>query len=671
MKTILTSILCLLTLGLGAQNIIISGAVLDANTQKPVAYAHVGVPALAIGTISADNGKFVLKLPAKAKSNLLRISFIGYKSYEIAVADFEKGSDIQLTQATTNLTEIIVTDESKVEDIIRRAVRKIPKNYPNYPTTNTGFYRESKTDSNQVHTYLAEGVLKTHKLSYTKKKEGHVQIVEGRQVALVPDSILRRTGYFTSGHMSGLRFDVVQNREDFIDEKYFPSYKYWIAGVTSYNDRPVYIIGFDQEGDAKDGRMRGKIFIDTLSLAFIRTEFEITEEGIKKQSDYPLYSGRWKANKYIVNYRQQGDRWILGDATREGVYRDGGLYMNEYLVTEAPEGKGKPLAYMERIGRESAFRDITGEYDKDFWKDYNTSPLKEDLRETVSQKETTKLAEEVFTPENMERLKLRQDSIRMKQEDMVRSNTSAYLIETAKAKAFKGFQILSYSGVGVHMIQTPGAKMSMTYFKDSDKTEGISVTENVSEKQREYIYRSQMDFLFKDKFAFSWGFNYEFLDAIYKNVSLGVTYQQRLNKGRPLFFRLGVHYDRTKYMVKVGQAENTIGEFEAEKKTFKADKINMYYGSRARSLMGTASLSLELNPGTEIFVQAAYRRTFKEIPTAYLWERERFFLARKKEFIKDFDRLEVTRDDMRFDSNITDFNNWQFTIGVVKKTNFN
>lgn len=678
MKTILTSCLVLLSTLLTAQNILqIKGKVVNANTQKAVAYAHVGIPSLAIGTITADNGEFVLKIPGTAKDHLLRVSFIGYNSFETKVRDWESNQVIQLEQVPTTLTEILVRDESKVEDIIRRAVKRIPQNYPNYPTVNKGFYRESRTNSDQEYIYLAEGVLKTYKHTYAKKKEGHVQIIEGRQVALVPDSVLAESGWFTSGHMSGLRFDIVQNREDFINESFFNAYKYWMQGITAYNDRPVYVIGFDQQGNEKNGRMRGTIYIDTLSLAFVRTEFEITEDGLKKRSDYPLYAGSWKGNSYIVNYRQQGDKWILGDATREGTYRDGGLYMNEYLVTEAPPGKSKPLPYADRVGRESAFRNITGEYDKEFWKDYNTSPLKSDLKETVQQKENNRIAEEVFEESNMERLQLIKDSLKTARanegydfDPSSEKEMKAFIIETTKRKALANFQMLSYSSAGIHMMKTPGAKISMTYFPTGGQTENISVSQDMASNDWAYILRNQLDFLFKNKWAFSWGWNYELLDDVYKNVSLGVNFQQKLTKGRPLFLRLGVHYDRTKYYKFIGQAENTIGEFEAENKTFKAPKVNMYLGSRVRSIMGSASLSLELNPQTEIYVQAAYRQPFQRTARAYLWERERFFLARKKVEVKDLDSFQISKNDSEFSGHLSAFDDWQFNIGLVKKTNF-
>ena len=94
-----------------------------------------------------------------------------------------------------------------------------------------------------------------------------------------------------------------------------------------------------------------KVYIDTLNYAFVRAEFEILPQGLKKTSDYPLYVGNWKANYYVVNYRFFDEKWYFSGALREGTWRDGGIYSNEYLTTEIFTKKARPLPYQERLNR--------------------------------------------------------------------------------------------------------------------------------------------------------------------------------------------------------------------------------------------------------------------------------------------------------------------------------
>jgi len=64
-----------------AQSIELKGIVIDSITSSPIAYAGVGVKSLGIGTLTNEQGKFVLKLPNSAQDQIIYIQILGYKSY--------------------------------------------------------------------------------------------------------------------------------------------------------------------------------------------------------------------------------------------------------------------------------------------------------------------------------------------------------------------------------------------------------------------------------------------------------------------------------------------------------------------------------------------------------------------------------------------------------------
>ena len=229
----------------------LTGKVLDQKSKQAVAYAHVGIPEKGIGTTTGHDGSFEFKVPDEyAHSNLI-ISFIGYRTFTKPLPEYKNGSHIFIEPSTTELVEVVVMEEKRIEDIIRRAVRNIPVNYTTHPTTVLGFYRESLTDDSLRYRYLAEGVLNIYKTSYEKISEGDVSLVQGRKINLKNPLDTTVNSGLSSGHMAGHRFDFVKNREDFIDETFFPVYKYWIESITTYNDRPVYIIGFNKDENGK------------------------------------------------------------------------------------------------------------------------------------------------------------------------------------------------------------------------------------------------------------------------------------------------------------------------------------------------------------------------------------------------------------------------------------
>jgi len=356
-----------------AQSMInITGKVIDQQTKEPIGFAHIGIPEKGIGTTSGANGAFDLKLPAEYANSVMTISFLGYETYKKQVSKIKSPLTIKLKQVPNNLMEVVVLGEGAIEDIIRKAVTAIPTNYPDKPTRSVGFYRESRTDENNNYRYLSEGVIDIYKNSYKSSKAGQVSLIEGRQINLQNplDTIVR--GGLTSGHMAPHRFDVVKNREDFLDSKLFKYYNYSIESMTTYDGNPVYVIAFEPDpnapplpkrklsfvdrllnigSDVQGARLKGKVYVDKVTYAIIRSEFEITPEGLKKINDYPLYAGSWMGNYYIVNYRKVSGKWYLSDALREGTYEDRGIYSNEIKITSVDFENTASIEKSDRLSR--------------------------------------------------------------------------------------------------------------------------------------------------------------------------------------------------------------------------------------------------------------------------------------------------------------------------------
>ena len=707
MRTILLLLFSFLSTTLLAQNyILVKGKIIDSKSQKPVAFAHVGIPERGIGTTTAGNGSFLLKVPKQYSKSMLMVSYIGYKTFEKPIASINKYITIKLKRVPTQLQEVVVMDERRVENIIRKAVRAIPDNYPRYPTNMTGFYRESKTDKDQNYLYLAEGVLDIYKTSYKNKKDGQLKLIEGRKVDLVnPDST--RIATFTSGHWSSHRFDFVKNREDFIDERYFPVYKYWISGITEYNGRAVYIISFDKDESAKavsieergssglnifnlnfskkkkkssHGRMKGKLYIDTTSYAFLRAEFEIRKEGLKKYNDYPLYVGRWKGNKYIVNYRQVQGKWYFSESFREGHYRDGGIYSNEFVVTEINPKRGGTIPYLDRLENHIAFRKNTGSYDPDFWKDWNVTLLSGALEESVEQLQRSQLADEVFDPERMEAEQEKRDSIKRielteleaKGEYVERDEMGEIVLpsEMEEIQSFRRqarkFGAHFIIGGGMHFIQSEAANYGINY--SLSETESFGVSENIDSRQFEIFMPFGVDLVFKDRWLIRYDQSLEYYNSIYRQRAFGAGVQFNLSKGRPFYIRGLLQHSKFQYARKIGQATHDFDDFKVSKKKFKSQNINLYYGARTHNIKGTIELAIEIHPDLEFFASASYLLPFATEKRVWLWERKRFLLSRKKVYVP-LDELEVSveKNDAPFTGDIANFNSPMFSIGFIFK----
>ena len=180
MRTILLLFCCLTAISVFAQDYItLQGKIIDSKTGKGIAYAHIGLPDKGLGVISGSGGGFTLKIPNFYLPAKLSASFLGYKTTYKTISGEDRNLRIELKQVALDLQTVVVMDESRVEDIIRKAVRQIPNNYPTKPTNSIGFYRESKSNSEGDYVYLAEGVLEIHKTSYKNSREGQTAFNSG------------------------------------------------------------------------------------------------------------------------------------------------------------------------------------------------------------------------------------------------------------------------------------------------------------------------------------------------------------------------------------------------------------------------------------------------------------------------------------------------------------
>lgn len=682
----------------------ITGQILDQKTGKAIPYANIGIPEKGIGTTSGFDGRFAFKVPNYYAKSTMIVSVIGYKTFRKAIDKIKSPITVKLERTAYDLVEIEVMDEFRVEDIVRRAVANIPKNYPMHPTKVLGFYRESRTDSTDKHIYLAEGVLNIYKNSYKSQKEGQVSLIQGRKINLRNPLDTSVYSGFSSGHMAAHRFDFVKNREDFIDEDYFPAYKYWIETMTIYNDKPVYVIAFDRDENHKkvrirksknsdksfferllskkserlEARMKGKIFIEKESYAFIRAEFEITKRGLKKWDDYPLYAGRWKSNRYVVNYRKLGDKWYFNDALREGGRIKGGIYSNEIKITEINTERASPLPYLDRLARGQEFVDMTGRYDEDFWAAYNITPMSAALSESVQQYQNSQKASEVFAPERMREVQALRDSIALA-EQLAKAEAEAKANEKPfdpsefafgepgiVKKKEKKVRPQGMFGAGAHFLSSPATNMSITYLDGEGGSTILETTDNIP--LRDYEISISWDFdLFLNKYWFlRVGGAADFGNSFYKEMTLGTGMQFNLSPQRPVLFKMLAQTSRLRYARFLGTADNDFGNFDVRKTTFKSDKVNLYYGSRTFNLKASAELSIELNSHQELYFRGSYYVPFARRQDVYFKEAGEVF--KKKERLRaDDTAFLIGQDGEPFLGQIVGDRSWSISVGLLFK----
>lgn len=101
--------------------IIIAGKVHTSNTNKPVAFANIGIVGSAIGSISNEDGSFSLPISSKNLKDSLTFSALGFGKRKVPIAYFLNGrtKTILLNEKTYTLNEVIIHERKEKNKVFK------------------------------------------------------------------------------------------------------------------------------------------------------------------------------------------------------------------------------------------------------------------------------------------------------------------------------------------------------------------------------------------------------------------------------------------------------------------------------------------------------------------------------------------------------------------------
>lgn len=112
-KIILSTILLIFNYSY-SQNIKISGIV-KTNNNKKLEYVNIGIKKKNVGTISNEDGKFLITLDKSLLKDSLTFSYVGYKNLTIKIEDIKskKQNKFILFEQPTELNEIVISTRKR------------------------------------------------------------------------------------------------------------------------------------------------------------------------------------------------------------------------------------------------------------------------------------------------------------------------------------------------------------------------------------------------------------------------------------------------------------------------------------------------------------------------------------------------------------------------------
>jgi hypothetical protein len=281
------------------ENIVLTGKVLDEETNAPLNFVSLSIAGMPIGTVTNADGEFDFNIPVKYASDTLIISMMGYKPFHVCVHDI-KGSQnimIRLEIRPIQLSEVVITDTKiNAAEVITKAFENIENNFPIEPYVLNAFYRESHQENNKS-VMLVEAALDIYDGDGYKAIRGdrsrmrekvmlrNVRASKSYRHSLFKNTAVERYNLV----ISALRCNAVKYRNPNI-RKILRGRNFMLDSIVYSSDRPVYVISFlSYIRGYPNFERKNTLYIDAQNFAIHKFGWEeYAKEGKYSEKPRPL-----------------------------------------------------------------------------------------------------------------------------------------------------------------------------------------------------------------------------------------------------------------------------------------------------------------------------------------------------------------------------------------------
>lgn len=386
----------------------LEGIIVDAKTQKSLPFATIAIVGTGQGTISNDDGRFILKIPPDTSFSSLVVSYIGYKNRYLDIPNWTDTTlTIEMQLDIISLQEIVIRYKDPA-NLLEEAISRFGDNYLSDFSTMIAYYRENVKKSNKIMTF-SEAVLEIAKEPYIyHSSTDRVKIIKGRKSIDTSreDTIFMK---IKSGVSSSLQLDIVKNLPDFMSEGFRKLYDYKLTDIVSYRDRLVYVISFLQKDYIKTALYKGELYLDIENLAILTADFQLNPKYISREKNMFIVSKKRDIQSrpisaiYHVEYKTGNEGYYLNQVRGEVKFRmrkrkqwlsSAYSLSIELAITDVNPGSRKRIPKSEQLPSGVILSEERFDNDPSFWGDYNIIAPEESLQEVLR-----KMKSEKFTTE--------------------------------------------------------------------------------------------------------------------------------------------------------------------------------------------------------------------------------------------------------------------------------
>ena len=377
----------------------VGGVVKDARSKRAIGGVTVYVIGTNIGTVTNEDGEFVLKLIEPLTVKEIELSCVGYINEKISISkEMEQNQTFFITPQVFSLSEIEVFSWKNARDLVEMAIEKVEQNYSAKPNLLTGFYRETiQKRRNYIH--ISEAVIQVYKTPYRQHADfDRSQVLKGRSLVSPRRSDTLNIKFLGGPNMPAV-LDVVKNPDVILSKEFLPYYSYKMGETTTINDRLQFVVLFEPQDILDFPLYYGTLYIDQETYAFTRAEFSMDMSNRSKSTNSILRSKpfglRFTPEEvvYIVTYKRLNNKYYLNYIRNEvrfkcdwrrRLFATNYTIVNETVITDIEEDNISRIAARDAFSmRKSLSTEVSAYYDENFWGAYNIIEPTESLENAV------------------------------------------------------------------------------------------------------------------------------------------------------------------------------------------------------------------------------------------------------------------------------------------------
>ncbi|WP_179344044.1 carboxypeptidase-like regulatory domain-containing protein [Winogradskyella ursingii] len=347
----------------GFSQVELKGKIVDFTQLLPLENASIYVKNTTIGTVSNSDGKFVLLVPPEFAKDTLVISSIGFKSYKVPVEEFDNSMDVFLEEDIASLDEIVVVAETRPKtgnDIVLRALERLPKNLPDSAYIQKGFLRHKERNTREFK-WLIESAITVYDSGFASNSDEYLKVnvdeVRKSYDLRDVDSIFSYVAYsnrnfnrarlkptdvnrndvsteqlvraikWNDTRVNGLqnlfqgKLNLLRNSTDpkaLFGENILDKHQFQLDTILVNNDRKIYkikiskgfdFVGLDTKGIYNEGfEAKGWLYIYYDNYAIKKIEYELVAASKNQKIRSKRLFGTQTNHKLVINYIEYNDK---------------------------------------------------------------------------------------------------------------------------------------------------------------------------------------------------------------------------------------------------------------------------------------------------------------------------------------------------------------------------